>query len=144
MSKKIKKQCAIPNCSNPKCPFPHPKEGDKLKSPLKPKHYLKPLPDFDYKIPPVTHTDEPVVIARISQEAQAQDICASGIREYTEDLLRCCKRCGVSFTLTVGELNWFVKKQFSLPKRCKECRIAQRHEGKDEAISEKVDDTIWV
>lgn len=61
---KIKKQCAIPNCSNPKCPFPHPTAGDKLKSPTKPKAYFKPLP---LTISPVSHAYDPAVFAHPRQ-----------------------------------------------------------------------------
>jgi hypothetical protein len=144
MSSKIKKQCAIPNCSNPKCPFPHAKPTDKIKSPPKPKAYLKPLPLFNYKIPPISRTEDLVVVAPSVLVTQVAITNASPLHVHTEALLRKCKRCGGPFTMGVGELNWYVKKGFDLPKRCKECRISNRLEGKEEVIAEKIDDTIWV
>jgi hypothetical protein len=37
-----------------------------------------------------------------------------------------CADCGRSFTLTVGEQEFFQQRGMSEPKRCKECREARR------------------
>jgi Probable zinc-ribbon domain len=45
-----------------------------------------------------------------------------------EDLLLRCIQCGGSFLFTVGEQRFFQERNFSQPKRCRECREAKRRE----------------
>jgi len=37
-----------------------------------------------------------------------------------------CKDCGAAFEITNGEKEFFEQKNFTLPKRCKTCRIKMR------------------
>lgn len=43
-----------------------------------------------------------------------------------------CKQCGKEFELTQAEINFYKSKRLSLPKRCKECRDANKQEKKQE------------
>lgn len=37
-----------------------------------------------------------------------------------------CTDCSTEFTLSDGEVAFYESKQFTLPKRCKECRIKKK------------------
>lgn len=41
-------------------------------------------------------------------------------------MIRRCKQCGKSFELTDSEIKFYEEKNLSLPKRCKECREANK------------------
>ncbi len=43
-----------------------------------------------------------------------------------------CKDCGAEFEITEGEQNWYAKKGWELPKRCKACREVARNKRKNE------------
>jgi hypothetical protein len=45
---------------------------------------------------------------------------------------RVCLSCEKDFTLELGEIQFFKKKDFSLPKRCKECRQLRKQKAKEE------------
>lgn len=40
------------------------------------------------------------------------------------DLKAICKDCGQEFTITAGEPDWYVRRAWDIPKRCKKCRDA--------------------
>lgn len=40
-----------------------------------------------------------------------------------------CLDCGVGFTLTPGEREWYIRHAYNLPKRCRECRQRRRKGG---------------
>ena len=42
-----------------------------------------------------------------------------------------CKDCGTVFVMGQKEANWYSKKGFPLPKRCKDCRKKRREAKKD-------------
>jgi hypothetical protein len=45
-----------------------------------------------------------------------------------------CKDCGAEFEVTTGEQDWYAKKGWELPKRCKGCReIVKAKRKKTEA-----------
>jgi len=50
--------------------------------------------------------------------------------EILKDKVQACKDCGTDFTLSAGEQEFFLKKKWSQPKRCKVCRKVNR--DKDE------------
>jgi hypothetical protein len=131
MTIKIKKQCAISNCNNPKCPFPHAKPTDKKakESPAKPKEHMKPLPLFNYSIPGIAYNDLSLLIVAPSVEVSetAPVSNASPLYEYVGVEHRRCKHCGGHFKMDAAELNWYVEKGLHLPKRCKVCRAVQRY-----------------
>jgi hypothetical protein len=37
-----------------------------------------------------------------------------------------CKDCGNDFTLKAEEVDWYTKKGFDLPRRCKPCRVKKK------------------
>lgn len=39
-----------------------------------------------------------------------------------------CKDCGKEFEITEGEKNFYLSKNLSLPKRCKDCRQKRKEE----------------
>ncbi len=39
-----------------------------------------------------------------------------------------CMDCGEDFTLTAGEIDFFQKKGFTEPKRCKKCRAIKKQQ----------------
>lgn len=41
-----------------------------------------------------------------------------------------CKDCGAEFEVTEGEQNWYAKKGWELPLRCKACREVARNKRK--------------
>jgi Zn finger protein HypA/HybF involved in hydrogenase expression len=43
-----------------------------------------------------------------------------------------CKDCGAEFEVSVGEQDWYAKKGWELPKRCKDCRAVARTKRKKE------------
>lgn len=43
-----------------------------------------------------------------------------------QDITLACKECLQEFLFTVEEQNYFAKKEFPLPKRCKQCRIVRK------------------
>lgn len=47
---------------------------------------------------------------------------------------RTCKQCGKEFFLSRSEVDFYNKKNLSLPKRCKECREANKAEKKNNAV----------
>ncbi len=49
---------------------------------------------------------------------------------------RVCKQCGTSFELSDSEIAFYKSKNLNLPKRCKECRQANKQ---DHAVQEKLD-----
>ena len=49
---------------------------------------------------------------------------------------RVCKQCGTSFELSDSEIAFYKSKNLNLPKRCKECRQANK---RDHAVQEKLD-----
>lgn len=46
-------------------------------------------------------------------------------------LTRQCIECGVSFVLEVGEVQFFIARGLNLPRRCAECRAANRAASTD-------------
>ena len=48
-------------------------------------------------------------------------------REVT-DVVLVCGNCGLSFTWTAGEQEWYGRKGYARPKRCQTCREAKRAE----------------
>ena len=57
------------------------------------------------------------------------------------DILIKCKECGAEFTFTVNEQNYFEQKNFTAPKRCKNCRNA--HRKMIEALEQEKLHKIW-
>lgn len=45
-----------------------------------------------------------------------------------QDITLACKDCLEQFLFTVAEQNFFTKKDFPIPKRCKQCRVARKRE----------------
>ena len=50
---------------------------------------------------------------------------------------RTCKQCGKEFELTQGEIDFYNSKNLSLPKRCKECREANKAGESSSGVHEK-------
>ena len=129
-SRQLKKQCAIINCANPNCKFPHPEPalGTRNESDLKPKKkyhgatpHLNGRFDGFLTLPCVVDTSTPI-------DKQNPNY---GVKEHIEpsrDLLFKCKRCHSDFLLTIGEQIWFNEKGFTFPKTCKPCRIARQQD----------------
>lgn len=39
-----------------------------------------------------------------------------------------CKDCGIQFTMDQGEIEFYHKQKFELPKRCPKCRAARKQQ----------------
>jgi hypothetical protein len=46
--------------------------------------------------------------------------------DQSQTYTRQCVSCSAEFTLTSGEISWYVQKGYPLPKRCKPCRVEKR------------------
>ena len=92
---------------------------------------------WDYsKLPPgVTYfdlEDETVEFAHLSSDEDAarlvnrwnRDI-VSGYRE-----IHTCKDCGKIFFINAKEKDWYAKKNYQLPKRCRPCRATRKSQEK--------------
>lgn len=49
-----------------------------------------------------------------------QDLASGYCEVYT------CKDCGGIFFIDVKEKDWYIKKKYQLPKRCRTCRVKKR------------------
>lgn len=58
------------------------------------------------------------------------------------DILIKCKECGAEFTFTVNEQSYFEQKNFTAPKRCKNCRKA--HRKMIETLEQEKLNKIWI
>ena len=41
-----------------------------------------------------------------------------------------CKDCGKDFVITVDDQKWYIERNLTLPKRCKDCRRINREKAK--------------
>lgn len=72
--------------------------------------------DIDYNIFDRINSIEELENLRMSSTT-------ASIPEFNEPYYKkVCKTCGDEFTLTVGEVNWFKKKDLQLPCKCYYCR----------------------
>lgn len=72
--------------------------------------------------------DETVVFVHLSSDEDAAAMAnrwnrdlATGYRE-----IHTCKDCGKIFFINAKEKDWYAKKKYQLPKRCKACRASRR------------------
>lgn len=72
--------------------------------------------------------DETVKFVNLSSDEDAARLVnrwnrdlATGYRE-----IHTCKDCGKVFFINAKEKDWYAKKKFQLPKRCKSCRVEKK------------------
>ena len=121
MRGKVKKQCARPNCDNPKCPFPHnASDGTEEKLTKLPKKKYIPGVSIFYT---GNESNVPQIIPVVSPPRKTippvQQIGLYNIKEK-------CRDCRQMFELTVKAQCWFAEKGFQLPKSCRSCRDAKK------------------
>lgn len=79
----------------------------------------KDLNPFDYNM------YEPVDTVERFEAQRFNIICASeGVGPWHKHK---CKDCGKEFYMDYSEVHFFAKKEFNLPKRCKECRNKRKN-----------------
>ena len=127
MSKKAtKKMCAIKNCANPKCPFPHPKQAEILNKdinqPKEKKVYAGAAPFNPNAISPFSKlsTNTPKV-------SQLNPNLGPKERSTPVSVLsRICLICSQDFIISIPEQEWYIGMDYSFPKRCKLCLEVKR------------------
>ena len=127
----LKKKCAKKDCSGIGCPFTHPnapvflsapKEKMKKSSgalPFRPKDTLQLHREFN-ALDALTHLD---------QDPKNPDCEPKAHRTPNTNIISECLRCSRPFEMDIKEQEWFFAKNFSLPKRCKECRLMRKLDG---------------
>lgn len=77
---------------------------------------------------PLDSLDETVKFVRLSDD----EVVARLVNRWNRDLatgyreIHTCKDCGKIFFLNAKEKDWYTKKKYQLPKRCKACRASRR------------------
>jgi hypothetical protein len=74
----------------------------------------------------VLNRKEPIADSVVKERTESINEALEGIEPH--DLLLKCWLCGERFTFTKGEQQFYKKKGFSYPKRCKKCRNEQDNE----------------
>ena len=75
-------------------------------------------------------TNEIVIIRTITKKAEcvlAKSNQDNGMTTKRAPIQRICKSCGISFTISSGEQDFYESHQLDLPKRCKKCRENERN-----------------
>lgn len=54
-----------------------------------------------------------------------------------ENVTVTCKDCGVTFDITPGEQEFYKSRNWELPKRCKDCRQANKEKRKNQKGGDK-------
>ena len=86
---------------------------------------------FDGKAP-IDPLDETVVFVHLSSDEDA----AALVNRWNRDLaagyreIHTCKDCGKIFFINAKEKDWYAKKSYQLPKRCKACRAERASQKK--------------
>ena len=81
---------------------------------------------------PIDPLDETVKFVRLSSD----EVVARLVNRWNRDLatgyreIHTCKDCGKIFFINAKEKDWYAKKKYQLPKRCKACRVARASQKK--------------
>jgi hypothetical protein len=128
MSKKMKKQCAKgSNCTNEKCPFPHPSPknessdaNETTAAPAK-KSFM-----FCGALPfgSVTHTGILIKSAASTRKANLR----ASTHHADGSISIPCRYCHEEFVMSVQQQQWYLGRKFAFPKGCLDCRTAKKQD----------------
>jgi hypothetical protein len=123
-----KKKCANPNCSNPKCPFPHYVSPAETANETKTTNAPTLEPDSQAKneatyLPYPTGDRE---FLKLRMKKKTIDSPTTPVPTSTLDIV--CLHCGHQFGLTLAGQEFYARKSFQLPKRCRDCRVVRDYD----------------
>ena len=125
--KKTKKCCEkfkLGTCTARNCPFPHVLEAQKPSADAKKNKELK-----EKKIISRGKINVALAKSKLPKEEfftledveKKVKVSASDFANLTSCTIK-CRRCGESFTMDKGEIEWFRNKRFTMPNNCRACR----------------------
>jgi hypothetical protein len=131
-----KKACAKRDeCTNPNCPFQHPPSNlavqrkKRLQRENAEKERTKAADEAVEKIATLLRSEQAMPVDRLAGFAPARQRDVIKGRTKGEDLVVACVQCHTAFLLTTTAQRFFLDNKLSLPKRCKECRAANKFVG---------------
>ena len=90
--------------------------------------------EADQNLPPRGRPEGVVGTAAVSRDDPPMARTSGGVDELErvpvdeDNVEYVCKDCGADFQLSVAHIDWFISRDFPVPKRCSDCRARRRGE----------------